>query len=156
DPQAMARVFADVLRPHGVHVDACCVERVKYRPGRNATVGYRLSLRDGGWNAFEQHVAARLGGDRSASRLVRNSVAAAGQSQAGPSLRWLPALDMLTWWWPNDRKLLAPRTLTDPAFLREQVLPGLLPVLGADPELVQVGALEIVQYVPEQRLCARM
>ena len=37
DPAAMAQAFADVLRPHGVQVDACHVERVKYRPGRNAT-----------------------------------------------------------------------------------------------------------------------
>jgi len=156
DPAAMAQAFADVLRPHGVHVDACHVDRVKYRPGRNATLGYRLSLRDGGWNAFEQHVAARLCGDRSADRIVRSSAAALGPSPAGPGLHWMPALDMLTWWWPNDPKLRAPRMLSDPAVLRGQVLPALLPALGAGNATVDAGELEIVQYVPELRLCARV
>jgi Ser/Thr protein kinase RdoA (MazF antagonist) len=151
----MAQAFADVLRPHGVQVDACHVERVKYRPGRNATLGYRLSLRDGGWNAFEQYVAARLCGDRSADRIVRGSATALGPSPAGPGLHWLPALDMLTWWWPNDPKLLAPRTLSDRSVLRDQVLPLLLHALGAE-GAVEAGNLEIVQYVPELRLCARV
>jgi hypothetical protein len=156
DPAAMAEAFADVLRPHGVHVDACRVERVKYRPGRNATLGYLLSLRDGGSRAFEQHVAARLCAAGDAQRTVRASAAALGPSQAGPALHWLPALDMLTWWWPNDRKLRAPRAMCNPSVLREQVLPALMPVLGARAADVTACEVSVVQYVPELRLCTRV
>jgi hypothetical protein len=156
DPSAMAEAFADVLRPHGVRVDACRIERVKYRPGRNATLSYLLSLRDGGCHAFEQHVAARLCAEGDAQRTVRASAAALGRSQAGPALHWLPALDMLTWWWPNDRKLRAPRALTDPSVLRAQVLPALMPALGAQAADVDACELEVVQYVPELRLCTRV
>ena len=156
DPVAMAAAFGEVLRPHGMQIDACHVERVKYRPGRNATLAYRLCLRDAGWNVFEQHVAARLCGDRSADRIVRGSAATLGPSPAGPSLHWLQALDMLTWWWPNDPKLRAPRALSDPAVLRDQVLPALMPALGADAGAVDACEFEIVQYVPEHRLCARV
>jgi hypothetical protein len=42
DESVMAAHFADVLRGHGAGVEACCVERVKYRPGRNCTLSYRL------------------------------------------------------------------------------------------------------------------
>lgn len=155
DPAAMAEAFAAVLAPHGMRVEACRVERVKYRPGRNATVGYCLALRDGGSNAFEQHVAARLCTEGDADRTVRASVAALGPSRAGPALHWLPALAMLTWWWPNDRKLHAPRALSDPEVLRAQVLPALMPALGARAADVVACALQVVQYVPELRLCTR-
>jgi hypothetical protein len=159
DPAAMAQVFAEVLRPHGMRVDACHIERVKYRPGRNAVVGYRLSLHDGGFHALEQHVTARLCGDRGAASFEGRSASALQPSRAGPSMRCLPALEMVTWWWPNDPKMRAPGTLTDPTFLREHLLPELMPALGADAADaagVQASPVELVRYVPGQRLCARV
>jgi hypothetical protein len=156
DGAAMAEVFADVLRPHGMRVEACSVERVKYRPGRNATLAYRLILRDPQQRTIAQHVAARLCGGDGAKRTVQASAAALAASPAGPALRWLPALDMLTWWWPNDAKLRAPRLLACEHRLRTEALPALLPLLGV-PGGADVGIdLDIVQYVPEHRLCARV
>ncbi len=156
DGATMAGAFADVLRPHGMRVEACTVERVKYRPGRNATLAYRLLLRDREQRSFTQHVAGRLCGGEGASRTVKASAAALTASPAGPALRWLPALDMLTWWWPNDAKLRAPRVLACARALREQVLPALMPALGA-PDAREVGFdMAVVQYVPEHRLCARV
>ena len=59
DATAMADVFAGLL-PH-LHVAGCAVERVKYRPGRNASILYRLQLVDRpGQRDFEQRVATRL------------------------------------------------------------------------------------------------
>jgi len=156
DGATMAEVFADVLRPHGVRVEACTVERVKYRPGRNATLAYRLLLRDREQRSFAQHVAARLCGGQGATRTVKASAAALTASPAGPALRWLPALDMLTWWWPNDAKLHAPRVLACERTLREQVLPLLMPALGAAEARDIEADIDVVQYVPEQRLCARV
>ena len=156
DGAAMADVFADVLGPHGLRVDACRVERVKYRPGRNATLAYRLRLHGGDRPPFEQHVAARLCSGDGAARSVRAGRAALVASPAGPALRWLPGLDMLTWWWPNDARLHATHLLADPARLREQVLPALMPMLGAPGARVERCNVTIAQYVPEHRLCARV
>ncbi len=156
DEAAMAQVFADVLQPHGMRIEACSVERVKYRPGRNATLGYRLQLRDPQQRGFTQHVAARLCGGQGAARALRAGTAELTASPAGPALHWLPALDMITWWWPNDAKLRAPHLLACERRLREQVLPALMPALGA-PDANDVGIeLAVVQYVPEHRLCARV
>ncbi len=161
DEAAMARVFADLLRPHGMHVEACSVERVKYRPGRNATIGYRLQLRDGQQRTLAQHVAARLCGSKGAARAARASAAVLAASRAGPAVRWLPAMGMLTWWWPNDAKLRAPHVLADERTLRERVLPSLMRALGAlDPLDVNDANnvafdMAVVQYVPEHRVCAR-
>ncbi len=156
DGAAMAEVFADVLRPHGMSVEACSVERVKYRPGRNATLAYRLLLRDAQQRTISQHVAARLCGGDAAKRAVKASTTALAASPAGPALRWLPAQDMLTWWWPNDAKLGAPHLLACERRLRNEALPALLPVLGV-PSSAEVSIdLDIVQYVPEYRLCARV
>lgn len=156
DGAAMAEVFADVLRPHGMRVEACNVERVKYRPGRNATLAYRLILRDPQQRTISQHVAARLCGGDGAHRTSKAIGAALAASPAGPALRWLPALDMLTWWWPNDAKLRAPHLVACERRLRDEALPALLPLLGV-PSGADVGIdLDIVQYVPEHRLCARV
>ncbi|MEO5658994.1 MAG: phosphotransferase, partial [Polaromonas sp.] len=75
---------------------------------------------------------------------------------AGPALRLLPGLDMLTWWWPNDAKLAAPHLLADARALREQVLPGLVAVLSDGRGTLVDHEIAIVQYVPEQRLTARV
>ncbi len=164
DEAVMAQVFAELLQPHGMRVEACSVERVKYRPGRNATLGYRLQLRDSEHRGFAQHVAARLVGDQGVERAARaiaaarNGPTSAVASPAGPALHWLPELDMLTWWWPNDAKLRAPHVLASESALRERVLPTLMPSLGAHDAIslndVEV-AMAVVQYVPEHRLCAR-
>jgi Phosphotransferase enzyme family len=158
DPQAMAEVFADELRVHGAQLESCSIERVKYRPNRNCTLSYLLRLRDGATGPVrEQRVAARLcsGGD-SVRRVARASAIALQPSLAGPALRLLPGLDMLTWWWPNDAKLTAPHVLADASALRERVLPELVAVLGDGSGSLVDHAIEIVQYVPEQRLTARV
>jgi hypothetical protein len=156
DGAAMAEVFADVLRPHGMRVEACSVERVKYRPGRNATLAYRLILRDPQQRTSSQHVAARLCGGEGAHRTMKASAAALAASSAGPALRWLPMLDMLTWWWPNDAKLSAPHLLACERRFREQALPGLVAVLGLSSAADLGLDIDLVQYVPEHRLCARV
>jgi hypothetical protein len=156
DGAAMAEVFAEVLRPHGMRVEACSVERVKYRPGRNATLSYRLMLRDAQQRGVTQRVAARLCGGDGAQRTVRASAGALAASAAGPALRWLPAQGMLTWWWPNDAKLRAPHLLACERRLRDEALPALLPLLGVPSGADVDIELEIVQYVPEHRLCARV
>ncbi|MEO5658394.1 MAG: hypothetical protein ABIQ90_01175, partial [Polaromonas sp.] len=78
DVHTMAEVFADELRVHGMQLESCSIERVKYRPNRNCTLSYLLRLRDGATGPLlEQRVAARLcsGGD-SVRRVARASAMA--------------------------------------------------------------------------------
>jgi aminoglycoside phosphotransferase (APT) family kinase protein len=158
DMRVMAEVFADELRVHGAQLESCTIERVKYRPNRNCTLSYLLRLRDGSsGQALEQRVAARLcGGGDSMRRAARASATPLHPSPSGPALRLLPALDMLTWWWPNDAKLTAPHLLADAHALREHVLPELVAVLSDGRGTLVHHEIEIVQYVPELRLTARV
>lgn len=158
DVYTMAEVFADELRVHGVQLESCNIERVKYRPNRNCTLSYLLRLRDGATDSLlEQRVAARLCSDGdSVRRVARASAMPLQPSIAGPALRLLPALDMLTWWWPNDAKLTAPHLLADARALRELVLPELVVVLSEGCGKLVDHEVAIVQYVPEQRLTARV
>ncbi|WP_298824595.1 phosphotransferase [uncultured Piscinibacter sp.] len=158
DPVEMARRFGETLRGSGALLQRCVVERVKYRPRRNASIAYRLELRDAvDGDCFAQRVAARLcPADTLAGRQARAAAAAQLPSPAGPALRLLPELDMLTWWWPNDAKLAAPRALADAAALRERWLPAVLDALGARGASLDRHRVEVVQYVPEQRLTARV
>ncbi len=139
DEAAMCEAFA-AARPDAGIV-ACRVDRIKYRPQRNASISYRLDLHDGG----QQIVAARLCSSDDALRRARRDGPASGALH-------LPALDMVAWFWPADAKLRAPRVLADPALLCEQVLPALLPP-GAR---LLAFRVDVVQYVPESRLCARV
>lgn len=158
DESAMAQVFANAVRMHGIELDRCSVERIKYRPRRNCTLSYQLQLRDvAAGRAFGQHVTARLcSAGESVRRAERAGKARLMPTLAGPALRLLPALDMLTWWWPNDPKLMAPRVLADARLLREQVLPPVVAALSADRGRLAHYEIEIVQYVPEHRVCARV
>jgi len=158
DESVMAAHFADVLRGHGAGVEACCVERVKYRPRRNCTLSYRLQLHDlASGRRHEQRVAARLcSADEAGARHARAAATAWVPSPAGPAMCRLPALDMLTWWWPNDPKLTAPAVLADARGLREQWLPPVLSVLATDAAVLTGHELAVVQYVPEHRLTARV
>lgn len=158
DEAVMGEVFGAALRMHGTQLESCCAERIKYRPRRNCSLSYRLQLRDTATNrTFEQRVAARVCTSEDAVRRAGHAGAAVlAATAAGPALRLFPALDMLTWWWPNDPKLSAPRVLADERVLREQVLPEVVAALSGGHGTLIDYQLEVVQYVPEHRLCARV
>ncbi len=156
DAAAMAAVFQAAL--HSVHVPGCAVDRVKYRPGRNCSVSYRLSLQDAqSGHCFEQTVAARFcsGGDSVRRHLqARNRSWVA--SAAGPALMHHPGLDMLAFWLPNDPKLAALRLLHDDEALRSRCLDELVTALAGPPARLIDHQATLVQVVPELRACARV
>lgn len=157
DPVAMAAVFALPLRQRSLTVERCEVERIKYRPGRNCTLSYRLSLRDARTGELiDQRVAARLGTAADATaRQARAATLTWVDSLAGPSLLPVPGLHMLTWWWPNDAKLRATRVLGDATRLGALVIPEVAGVLGA-PSASATHTIAIAQYVPEHRVTAQV
>lgn len=157
DGEAMAASFSRLLQDHRLRVRACHVERVKLRPGRNASLSYLLDLQpEGGGRTVVQRVAARLctGGEstrRHAAAQRRPWVA----SVAGPALSHLPGLDMVAWWWPNDPKLIAPMVLADAARL-PRLLQPVIDVIGGPRASLTGHQLHIAQYVPEHRLSLRL
>lgn len=158
DPEAMHEVFDDTVRRYGAHLESCRIERIKYRPSRNCTLSYHLHMRrECSGEPIEQRVTARLfGGDEIGRRAARVTDAGLSPSPAGPAVRLLPALDMLTWWWPNDSKLTAPRVLADESALRERVLPPVVAALSDGRGRLTAFDVDVAQYVPENRLCARV
>jgi aminoglycoside phosphotransferase (APT) family kinase protein len=156
DAAAMAAAFGNAL--HGVQVLGCAVDRVKYRPGRNCSVSYRLSLQDAqSGHCFEQTVAARFcsGGDSVRRHLqARNRSWVA--SAAGPALLHHPALDMLAFWLPNDPKLAALRLLHDDEALRSRCLDEVATALAGPGARLIDHHTTPVQVVPELRACARV
>lgn len=129
DAPAMAAEFAQQLGGQGLHLEGCAIERVKYRPRRNASISYRLALRDAAdGEVTERRVSARL--------------------REGGALQLA--------WWPDDRKLTAPRVLDDGAALAARWLPEVIEALDGPGAGLLAQRVEVVQYVPEQRLTARV
>jgi aminoglycoside phosphotransferase (APT) family kinase protein len=156
DAAAMAVVFQAALPD--VQVLACEVDRVKYRPGRNCSVSYRLSLRNAQTDRrFEQWVSARFcSGSDSARRHRQAQALPLVASAAGPALLHHAALDMLAFWLPNDAKLAALRLLGDGDVLRDQGLSEVMAALAGPGARLVDQQTTLVQVVPELRACARV
>jgi aminoglycoside phosphotransferase (APT) family kinase protein len=136
-------------------VEGCRIDRVKYRPRRNASVSYVITLRDDAGHAFEQAVATRwCQGGESARRHAQALQRASYPSAAGPSWSHQPELDLFAAWAPNDPKLDALAELLDAERLRTRWLPEVAAAVGR--ARVQSHTTTLVQWVPEHRACARV
>lgn len=155
DAAAMRRQFDALLRAHGCDLLECRIDRIKYRPRRSCTVGYTLKLRcplgdglrdiDGD---VEQRVGARFcSGGSAAGRYARAQQQPQARPGLAPALAHLPQLDCFAWFVPNDPKLASLRWLADGARLAR--------ALPADDGASAFSAA-LVQYVPEERACARV
>lgn len=158
---AMAEVFDRLVRAHqpGLAVEACAVDRIKYRPRRNIAVSYRLRLRDAQSDrAFDQLVATRFCTAGESERRHANALRREPSANAvGLASSHVATLDMVAAWWPNDAKLGAAAALLWGNCQARQALMG--EVLAA----LTVGRCELVsheihlaQVVPEHRACARV
>ena len=158
DPLAMQQVFAAALRDHhGQHVTACAVDRIKYRPGRNCTVSYRLTIRDERQAcSYEQRVAGRFcaAGD-AVRRHARHRSRLGLASRCGVPALLVPSLELFAWFLPNDPELAALPALLATARDGGSALSEAIAVMtGGDSDAVEHRA-SLVQYVPETRACAR-
>ena len=156
----MAEHFADVLRGHGAIASRPAPSSAS-STGRGATARCRT-----GCSCATRPVAAATSsasprGCAAPTRSARATHAPPPRPigcprQPARRCAAFPALDMLTWWWPNDPKLMAPAVLADARSLREQWLPPVLSVLATDAAVLTGHELAVVQYVPEHRLTARV
>ena len=90
DAEAMAPVFADLVAG-GRGLPLCEVDRVKYRPGHNLSVAYRLHWPEGS-PLREQRVSARFcRHGESAGRHAKAATRPLRASHAGPALSHCPS-----------------------------------------------------------------
>ena len=161
DGAAMAEVFAGLVREHRpeLSVEACTVDRIKYRPRRNVAVSYRLQLRDAqSGQHFEQRVATRFcTAGESAQRHAKAQLRASAPSPAGLTSSHVAPLDLVAAWWPNDPKLGVAASLlgADSQARRRVVNAAISALTGGRAELVS-HQLQLAQVVPEHRACARV
>ncbi|WP_158288824.1 aminoglycoside phosphotransferase family protein [Rubrivivax albus] len=159
DGAAMADTWSTALAGGPWRVARCDVERVKYRPLRNLSVCYRLTLGDAaGGRHLTQRVAARFchGGaaaDRAARALRRPPGRAPMATTAGPAVTHHVGLDMVAHWWPFDPRLPAARLLADGTLARDW-LPALLADAGEQARCLH-HRIDVVQVVPEHRMTLR-
>ena len=159
DPQRMQSAFQKHFdRTHTCRIAECRIERIKYKPGKNCHVCYRLLLRHGGAKegGSTQLVSARFyepGG--SASRFRKASGDRPGRDTGRDLVLHIPELDCIAWIFPSDRKLDNLDRITDSDFLAETVLPELFADhFGASWSIVSVRS-EMIRYVPEHTCSVR-
>lgn len=165
DGGRMRRVFQtryDAQRPAGDRWSAngCEVEWVKYKPGKNCTVCYRLTLveRDSEQRRLRRLVgrAYPRGGAASRLRKARRQTPAAVRVDGFLSVWPIKALEMVVWSFPHERKLRGLATLTDVDTLRRQVVPGLARVRWGERWSVAAIDVELMHYAPEQSAAVRV
>lgn len=159
DTVAMKGIFQSSLFDGGrFRVRDCQIERVKYKPGQNCLVYYRLNILDSLTNAAgEQLLCARVYQAGSApSHFQKANMAVLVTPKFGPPLACLPHLDMVVWAFPNDRKLDGLPALMDETYLRQTGLPPLIQTHWGNEWEIAGLALDLVHYAPEYTCTVRV
>ena len=145
-------------------IRVCQVERVRYKPGNNCLICYRLEIEDRAVQVrTEQRLTARLyeaGGSHSRFARAQESLANSSLTQPlHPALApvyHLPALDTVVWVFPHDRKLAGLPQIIDPGHLHEVQLPRLIEEhLGGEWRL-GAASQSVVHYNPEHTCMIRV
>lgn len=155
DTHAMAQRIQALLSARGepARVRGCEIERIKYRPGRNCVVAYRLSI-TGEAGPAERRVSAGFHDAGEARR--RYESARAGISPATESVFLDPGIDAVVRLFPSDRKLRDLHSLTTGEEVIRTQLPGLLEARWENACDVHEAAHRIVSYFPDHTCTAAL
>lgn len=136
----------------------CAIERVKYKPGINCMICYELEIIDEvSQQRGKQLLCTRIfeaGGVISRFRKAQSEKGI--PPKFGLPISHLPALEMLIWAFPNDRKLHGMHKITDPDFLKDKLLPEYLRALPGSPGNIAKLTTHVVHYVPEHTCTVRV
>lgn len=133
------------------HIQRCEIEWVKYRPGKNCTVAYRLEMHDRVTKKeWDQLLCARVfARGQSPARFLAAQSQDLVDPEVGRPITHLPRVDMVVWAFPNDGELRALPKIVDPNCLRSELLPGVVKAtFGRGWKIVDLSR-EIVAYIPE-------
>lgn len=155
DPAWMRRVFSEhaaALGRAGVQVEACRVDRVRYRRGERCVLQYALSLRDAetglsrqSWAAAGMYASDRL--QQVWTKVQRGSLAHPCVKHAGTGVSLVPDLGMMVQFFPHDRRMPALELLT--AAPPPEMAAVLLREFGPGRWRVEGWTVETVRYRAE-------
>lgn len=136
---------------------SCAVERVRYKPGRNCLVSYKLTLEEIDTQIQrEQVVCGRIypagGGEPHFQKALRSALA---PTDIGPPLIHIAPLEMVAWLYPNERKLAGLPALADNERTRNDILPQVVAAGWGDDWALRQTSCEVIHYVPEHTLSVR-
>jgi aminoglycoside phosphotransferase (APT) family kinase protein len=153
----------DVAGPNPeCQVQRCEIEWVKYRPGKNCTVAYRIGLHHRATQQESEHlVCARVfEPGRSLARFQAVRAADLVNPEHGRPITHLPEMDTIVWSFPNDSKLHALPEILDADRLRCELLPEVAEAAAGPGWAIAQVRRDVVQYVPEEtctvRVCAQL
>jgi aminoglycoside phosphotransferase (APT) family kinase protein len=156
DEQAMGGIFAQHFQSRDgfiPNITECAIERIKYRPGRNCLVGYRLTLRDE-INEREQRLCAGIyAADDARARYEKAMSAANVATPNFPPVMALSHLNMVVWAFPNERKLSALPLFADDSQLRQRLLPEVVRARWGDGWEIIESSHRVSNYFPEHSCC---
>lgn len=158
DSTRMRQELARLLGLSEERVVDCAIERVRHKPGQSAAICYRLILDKADAKARRDLlVSSRLyPPGQSLARFHKASRDGQHTPVAGLPVMHAEPLDMLVWAYPNDRKLKGIEFIDDIDTLRTDVLPPLVASRWGNTCEIKSLEREIIHYVPEQGLTARV
>lgn len=134
------------------------IERIKYKPGQNCLICYRLEI----FNPVTQETGQQIlcariyepGG--AYARFVKACRQPLVQPRFGRAVTHIPGLEMVVWAFPNDRKLDGLPKLVDRTCLKDELIPGVIAANFASGWHMADLAHELVHYVPEHTCTIRV
>ena len=139
-------------------IDACRIDRVRYKPGQKCVVCYRLDIRDLSLGTrSQQYVSARIFppgiSENRYHKALREPLVT---PRVGAPVFHIDYLGLVAWNFPNERKLTGLPLLADRNWLAESLLPELVRNrFGADTCIVDLQHT-IQRYVPEHSCTVRV
>ena len=158
DAEAMrARFQAELFSGALQRVQACEIEHVRYKPGKNCTVAYRLEIEDQHNHLREeQHYGARMfAAGISASRHVKALAQQLATPRYGKPVLHFEDLALVAWAFPNDRKLHGLPKLVDERALQNGLLSPLVANHCGGGWIIVEAQPHLIHYVPEHTCTIR-
>lgn len=136
---------------HKAEPVSCEVDRIKYRPGRNCIIGYKLVLidRESG-NLREQRLCAGIYAPAEAqARFEKSLQGKLIETAYLPPVFLINNLSMVVWTFPNERKLGALLAMTDMPTLKNELLPQAVEARWGPDWKITYLTSGLVCYFPE-------
>lgn len=157
DAERMAPILMGSMAMAGGDFEAqsCRIERVKYKPGRSCLISYRLEGCDKNGRDIVERITARSyepGG--SASRYAK-ALRRLTRPGTGQPITHIPALDLVLWTFPHERKMTNLQTLTAEAAAPASAL-GRALESRYGPGAFHPHEQSLIHYAPEHTCCVRL
>ncbi len=159
DTAVVVQEFTRQLSENGrFHISACQIDRIKYKPGQKCHLTYTFTIEDNETGSQIQQTYSTIiyPAGHSESHYQKYLAKTKTAVSLGTPLLHLPALNMVAWAFPNDRKLHYLPHLMDAHYLRHHLLPPLIAAHLGPQWHIQNLHLTPIHYVPEHTCIIRL